>query len=88
MREIEDACKMKFTCIINNSNLGKETTTETIAASAGFIEKLCTLSGLPLWLTTAEESTAMTMENVFPLRLQKKIFDLPPQMPGNRPLWG
>ena len=30
----------------------------------------------------------LEMENVFPLRLQKKIFDLPPQKPTNRPLWG
>ena len=88
MREIEAACGIRFTCIVNNSNLGPETTAETVSASQDFIEKLCAISGLPLWLTTAEESLAATLENVFPLRLQKKIFDLPPQKPGNRPLWG
>ena len=88
MREIEAACGMRFTCIINNSNLGVETTPETICASKDFVEKLSQISGLPVWLTTAEESVAQQMEHVFPLRLQKKIFDLPPQKPENRPLWG
>ena len=88
MHEIEAACGMRFTCIINNSNLGVETTPETICASKDFVEKLSQISGLPVWLTTAEESVAQQMEHVFPLRLQKKIFDLPPQKPENRPLWG
>ena len=88
MREIEAACGISFTCIINNSNLGEETTPETIAASEAYIQKLSQLSGLPLWITTAREDVAREMENVFPLRLQKKIFDLPPQKPVSRPLWG
>ena len=88
MREIEAACGIRFTCIINNSNLGEETTPETIAASEAYIQKLSQLSGLPLWITTAREDVAREMENVFPLRLQKKIFDLPPQKPSSRPLWG
>ena len=88
MREIEAACGIPFTCIINNSNLGPETTTETIRASEEFMAKLCKISGLPVWLTTATEDVALEMNNVFSLRLQKKIFDLPPQKPQNRPLWG
>ena len=88
MREIEAACGIRFTCIINNSNLGEETNPETIRASETYIQKLSQLSGLPLWITTAREDIAREMENVFPLRLQKKIFDLPPQKPTNRPLWG
>ena len=88
MREIENACHLNFTCIINNSNLGVETTQDTIRASEEFIAELCRISGLPLWLTTAREDISREMENVFPLRLQKKIFDLPPQKPANRPLWG
>ncbi len=88
MREIEAACGISFTCIVNNSNLGQETTTQTVLESADYIEKLCELSNLPLWLTTAEVSVAANLENVFPLRLQKKIFDLPPQKPTGRPLWG
>ena len=88
MREIENACHLPFTCIINNSNLGEETTPETIRASAEYIGELSQISGLPLWLTTAREDISREMDNVFPLRLQKKIFDLPPQKPVSRPLWG
>ena len=90
MREIEAACGLAFTCIVNNSNLGTETTPETVLATQEFIQELCRLSGLPLWLTTAEETVAQNLElpDVFPLHLQEKYFDLPTQKPGNRPLWG
>ena len=90
MREIENACGLTFTDIVNNSNLASETTPETILASKDYIEKLSQLSGLPIWLTTAEKEVAakLDMENVLPLTLQEKYFDLPTQKPGNRPLWG
>ena len=92
MREIEAACGLRFTDIINNSNLGPETTPETILDSEGYMEKLSVLSGLPIFATTAEEAVAAklsgTIQNVLPLRLQEKYFDLPSQKPGNRPLWG
>lgn len=90
MAEIEAACKLKFTDIINNSNLGTETTPETVLSSLDYMEKLSKLSGLPIFATSAEETVAsrLTLENVLPLRLQEKYFDLPSQKPGNRPLWG
>ena len=75
MQEIEAACGLPFTCIVNNANLGPETTKETILASEDFIKKLCDLSGLPLWLTTAEKNIAKTLDQpqVLPLTLQKKL---------------
>ena len=90
MREIEGACGLQFTDIVNNSNLASETTPETIENSRAYMEKLSRLSGLPIWLTTAEKTVAeqLDMENVLPLQLQEKYFDLPSQKPGNRPLWG
>lgn len=88
MEEIEAACGIPFTCIVNNSNLGTETTPKTVLDSKEYVEELSRLSGLPLWLTTAREDVARELANAFPLRLQKKIFDLPPQRPTNRPLWG
>ena len=90
MREIENACGLKFTDIVNNSNLASETTPETILASKDYMDKLSQLSGLPIWLTTAETEVAakLNTENVLPLTLQEKYFDLPTQKPGNRPLWG
>ena len=92
MREIEAACGLKFTCIINNSNLGSETTPETVLESFDFIRQLSTLSGLPIFLHTAKIDIASTLEGkldpVLPLQLQEKYFDLPSQKPANRPLWG
>ena len=90
MREIETACSLSFTCIVNNANLGTETTADAVLETKEYMEKLCELSGLPLWLTTAEETVAAQLagkvENLLPMRLQEKYFDLPEQRA--RPLFG
>ena len=92
MREIEAACGLQFTDIVNNSNLASETTAETVLFSQDFVEKLSQLSGLPIFATTAVTDVAAELtgkiDNVLPLQLQEKYFDLPSQKPGNRPLWG
>ena len=79
MREIEAACGLKFTCIVNNSNLGPETTADTVRSSLDFVNGLSEATGLPVWMHTAVESVAdeLTELTVLPLALQKKIFDLP-----------
>ena len=79
MREIEAAAGLKFTCIVNNSNIGKETTREDVLASLDFIEELCGVTGLPLWMHTAQTSVAEQLPEltVTPLVLQRKYFDLP-----------
>ena len=79
MREIEAACGLKFTCIVNNSNLGPETVAATVRESLGFVEELSLRSGLEVWMHTAEESVAreLTELEVLPMVLQRKIFDLP-----------
>ena len=92
MREIEAACGLKFTDIINNSNLGHETTPQTVMDSLPFIEELSRISGLPVFATTAvaavAEALPKTITPVLPLQLQEKYFDLPSQKPQARPLWG
>ena len=92
MAEIEAACGVKFTDIVNNSNLGSETTAETVLNSVPFVEKLSAMSGLPVFATTAVAEVAAELSgkipNVLPLQLQEKYFDLPSQKPLNRPLWG
>ena len=77
MREIEAACGLEFTCIVNNTNLGWETTREILDDSRGQLDELCRLSGLPLWLTAAEERLAPQLEQpVLSLKLQEKYFDI------------
>ena len=92
MREIEAACGLRFTDLINNTNLGSETTADTVLAAQGYMEELSRLSGLPVFASTATYEVAAELrgklDNVIPLKLQEKYFDLPSQKPGNRPLWG
>ena len=79
MKEIEAACGLQFTCIVNNSNLGAETTAQTVIDSLEFVDGLCCATGLPLWMHTAEAKVAAELPGitVFPMTLQKKYFDLP-----------
>ena len=76
MREIEGAASLKFTGIINNSNLGAETQPEDVIASAEYAEEVARLSGLPLVLTSCEKSVAPALEGkvprLFPMHLQKR----------------
>lgn len=92
MQEIESACGLPFTCIINNTNLAAETTPETVLQSVPYVEKLSRLSGLPVWFHAAENRVAKALqgklENVFSLQLQEKYFDLPSQKSPGRPLFG
>ena len=94
MREIEAACALPFTDIVNNTNLAHETTSETVLHGLGLTEQLSELCGLPVWLTTAEERVAAELagrlSEVLPMRLQEKYFDLPEQKgpPKPRPLFG
>lgn len=79
MKEIEAASGLKFTCIVNNSNLGAETTAETVLESVGFVKELSRRTGLEIWMHTAETSVAkeLLLADVLPMVLQRKIFDLP-----------
>ena len=78
MREIEAACSLKFTDIINNSNLGSETTADLVLNSFDYIDELSRLSGLPVWMHTVSAEVAAQLQatghNIFPLHLQKKLF--------------
>ena len=76
MREIEAACGIKFNCIVNNSNIGPETTPDIVLDSLAFAEELSEQTGLPIWLHTAEKSVAEKLSGIplLSLSLQKKIF--------------
>ncbi|MBQ6848674.1 MAG: hypothetical protein IJN76_01300 [Clostridia bacterium] len=75
MREIEAASGLPFTGIINNSNLGAETTADTVLASAAYAEELSAATGLPLVATTVAEHLYSDLEGkinlLFPLQLQQ-----------------
>ena len=92
MREIEVACGLRFTDIVNNANLGTETTPETVLDAVPYMEELSRISGLPIFAHTAEANVAKALDGklspVISLQLQEKYFDLPSQKPTPRPLWG
>ena len=77
MREIEAAGGIRFTALINNSNLGVETTADAILASVRYANEVAEISGLPIVMTTADERLQDELNNkipnLFPLKLQKKI---------------
>ena len=78
MREIEAACGLKFTCIINNSNLGELTDVQVITDSLDYIAQLCKDSGLPLWMHTVENRIINQLPKlttpVLGMTLQEKYF--------------
>ena len=76
MREIEGACGIKFTAIVNNSNLGNVTTADDVRATLSEAEKLSDLSGLPIIFTSVDEKINVNDNNVLKLTLQEKYFDI------------
>ena len=78
LHEIEQASHLTFTCIVNNSNIGPETTPETVRASLEYAQGVSRATGLPIWFHTAEKRVAEGLSDleVLPLTLQKKYFDL------------
>lgn len=77
MREIEAACGLKFTGIINNSNLGPETKIEDVLNSLEYANEISRLTNLPIVRTTVEEKLFEPLKNkinnLYPVSMQKKI---------------
>ena len=75
MGEIEAASGLRFTGIVNNSNLGAETTADTVLASAAYAEELSAATGLPLVATTVAEHLYSDLEgkinHLVALKLQR-----------------
>lgn len=75
MREIEFACKLPSTGLVNDSNLGGETTLETVLWSRDRIEQLSRKTGLPVAFTAVKEQLCESAKEYFdpvlPLRLIK-----------------
>ena len=78
MREIEYAGGIRFTGLVNNSNLGVSTTAEDILASRDYAEEVARLSGLPIVMTSVRQdlypAVVGLVPNAFPLGLQKNKY--------------
>ena len=63
MKEIEYACGIPFTGIVNDSNLGKETTKETVLKSLEFANEVSEKTGLPIKFTCVEKGLYNELKN-------------------------
>lgn len=73
MREIEDAAKMCFTAIVNNSNIGELTKAQDVLSSVSYANEVAQMTGLPVRMTSVhfdlEKELAGKIENLFPIKL-------------------
>ena len=76
MREIEAACGLKFTGLVNNSNIGDETCAEDIIKSIGYANEVSAASGLPVVMTSVKaelyDELRDKIDNLLPMTLQAK----------------
>lgn len=76
MREIETACGLEFTGLVNNSNIGEETTAQNVLNSMVYANEVSKESGLPVVMTTVKsdlyDELKTQIDNLLPLTLQAK----------------
>lgn len=76
MKEIEEAAGVRFTAIVNNSNLGEETEKENVLSSVEYAKKISELTSLPVKMTTVRadiyEELKDEVENPVPIKLYVK----------------
>ncbi|MBQ2900142.1 MAG: hypothetical protein IJE28_10395 [Oscillospiraceae bacterium] len=78
--EMVAACGLSFTGIVNNTNLGPETTAEDVLASVAYASEVSEALGIPVKMTCCDEKLYEKLkdriENLFPLSLQKLYYHL------------
>ena len=76
MHEIESASSLRFTGLINNTNLGHESTAETVTQARNYMEAVSKETGLPLVATSYREdlSPALTPQDgvAWPIKIYEK----------------
>ena len=78
MGEIEEASGLPFTAIVNNTNLGLQTTAADVLASLPYAQELSQTTGLPIKMTCAAEQLCPELSGIvpdlFPLSIQKLYY--------------
>lgn len=73
LREVEAACGLAATALVNNSNLGRETTANTVLQTVERMQELSQLAGLPVKMTAVsrelKDQLDGNIENLFPMDL-------------------
>lgn len=77
LREIEAAGGIRFTGIVNNTNLGRETEADLILNSVSYAESVSKRMQIPVVMTTVPSELLPQLQgkinNLFPLELQEKL---------------
>ena len=83
LREIEAACGLPFAGIVNNTNLGQETTAQDVAASLPYADGIAAMTGLPVRFTCCAAPLAADLAPLlppghvlFPLEIQRLYYQL------------
>lgn len=78
LREIESACGLSFTGIVNNTNIGQKTTAQTVLDSVPYADAVAGLMGLPVVLTCCDAALEQELRGriaaLFPLEIQKLYY--------------
>lgn len=73
MREIESAAGIRFTGIVNNSNIGEETTADTVLSSIDYADEVSRITMLPIKMTTVKkelyDKLKIKINNLQPIEL-------------------
>ena len=80
LREIETAAKLSFTGVVNNTNLGPDTTAETVLASRPYADAVAHALGVPVVMTSAlarlREALEGKVPNLFTFEVQKLYYQM------------
>ena len=83
LREIESASRLPFTGIVNNTNLGPETTALDVLSSVPYAEAVAKAMGLPVRMTCCRDdlrdallAAGLPAAGLFPLTIQKLYYQL------------
>ena len=83
LREIEAACALPFTGIVNNTNLGQETAAADVAASLPYADEIAAAMGIPVRFTCCAAPLAAELASllppdiqIFPLTIQKLYYQM------------
>ena len=78
LREIEAASRLPFTGLVNNTNLGLETTAETVLNSLDYANKVAEIMQIPVKMTTVAQNLMSALEGkvpaLFAIDLQKLYY--------------
>ena len=73
MKEIENACHLRFTAIVNNSNLGELTEPEDVLSSLSYADEISKKANIPIRMTTVKKELfdvlSGKIENLMPIEL-------------------